>query len=1276
MISSRKLQRIAGRFPDRASGSAKTGAIPRIADGFAPLEAESRLPVALLLFTVALACAAFASVGRGQWADNPLRPVQPLPDAESSLLFQPPEAFDLPGPDAEPTAAPPVAETPPATADQPASAPLVGFLAAAELNRRKLNLETADLEPSVKAELLKQYAKAEEWLRAAAETARQIAAWNLDIKQAPATVAAVRQQLEQPLPDVEVRFNPEASVEDLQKILDQHQEQLRAAREELAAREAAVKIRDRKSELARLAEETNKQLDEARKRLTAAPPAGQNIAATLAQRTETEAHLTALDQQLRALDAESKRLDAVAELLTLQRDLVQRRVSHLEKSVAAWQDAVAQRRKKVAEANVQEALQVREQDRAWQEMDASLEELGQRDADLAQQRADLAVKLAGIAKEVETKAKLLDDVRRAQRNTIEKVQAAGLSSTIGLMLRDQREQLPDIAQLRSRLLFIEREMPESRYQAIELKEERQRIGDPDGSVQEIRNRLAQPMSDDAWKTIEPRVRETLQRQRRTLDDLLRDYDIYLDDLSNLEVNTRRLLLQVDEFAGYIDERILWIRSTEPLSLRTFTLAREQLNKLAAPAVWNEALQLGVRRIGHQPIRGTALLLVWGILFVLRRTLRRWFDKLVRPMDDSFVQSMTVNLEAAALTIAIASVWPLFVGMTGWMLSQIAIATEQSVPPMSAAAADLLAALGTSLTTTAYVYWLAEIARQVFRQQGLAIAHLGWDPTTAGLIRRVIRRLMLVGLPLVLLVNITEAFDHGLARDALGRLVFLAAIVVLTLMGYREFHPRGALFESLFQVGSETGNNRRRAGIFWLLMGMLLVLAILSVSGFHYSANQLAARLTESLWFVLSVLLVRSLLARWLFIRQWKLARRLAEERAAEASAAEASEAEAESPAEGEDAEENVADRVRDAKRKEQEQTLVRIDQQLQKLLRLGVTTATLIGLWMIWSGVLPALRALDRIPVWPLSSVVQTSVLPPAETAEPAGATPADAGPAALLPVPGDQLPIKGTSLGDLLLMLLIAFLTIAAGKNLPGLLEVTLLERLPLDRGARNAVTTLSGYAIMLAGLLMGANAIGLRWQNIQWLAAALTVGLGFGLQEIFANFVSGLILLFERPIRVGDIITLGDVDGTVTKIRIRATTITTWDRKELIVPNKELITGRLLNWTLSDQINRLVVQVGVAYGSNVAKVRRLMLRIANDHPVVLKDPGPVVTFESFGDSALNFVLRCYLPSLENRLATIHDLHAAIHDRFAREGIEIAFPQLDLHVRSAPPGSLPGAPK
>ncbi len=188
-----------------------------------------------------------------------------------------------------------------------------------------------------------------------------------------------------------------------------------------------------------------------------------------------------------------------------------------------------------------------------------------------------------------------------------------------------------------------------------------------------------------------------------------------------------------------------------------------------------------------------------------------------------------------------------------------------------------------------------------------------------------------------------------------------------------------------------------------------------------------------------------------------------------------------------------------------------------------------------------------------------------------------------------------------------------------------------------------------------------------MQWLAAGLTVGLGFGLQEIFANFISGLIILFERPVRIGDVVTIGDVSGTVSRIHIRATTITDWDRKEYIVPNKEFVTGRLLNWTLTDQTNRVVVDVGVAYGTDTVQARSLLLSAAQDNCDVMNDPPPIATFEGFGDSALNLRLRCYLPNLDNRLSTITDLHEAIDQAFKQAGIEISFPQQDLHVRSMP---------
>lgn len=137
----------------------------------------------------------------------------------------------------------------------------------------------------------------------------------------------------------------------------------------------------------------------------------------------------------------------------------------------------------------------------------------------------------------------------------------------------------------------------------------------------------------------------------------------------------------------------------------------------------------------------------------------------------------------------------------------------------------------------------------------------------------------------------------------------------------------------------------------------------------------------------------------------------------------------------------------------------------------------------------------------------------------------------------------------------------------------------------------------------------------------AALTVGLGFGLQEIFANFVSGLILLFERPIRVGDIVTVDGTTGVVSRIQTRATTVTNWDRQDLIVPNKEFITGRLLNWTRSDHVNRIVINVGIAYGSDTELARRLIEEVLREHSEVLGDPPSIVTFEGFGESTLNLV-------------------------------------------------------
>ena len=207
-------------------------------------------------------------------------------------------------------------------------------------------------------------------------------------------------------------------------------------------------------------------------------------------------------------------------------------------------------------------------------------------------------------------------------------------------------------------------------------------------------------------------------------------------------------------------------------------------------------------------------------------------------------------------------------------------------------------------------------------------------------------------------------------------------------------------------------------------------------------------------------------------------------------------------------------------------------------------------------------------------------------------------------------------------------------GKNLPSLLDIILLKQDRVSAGARYAVATLTRYTIVFIATLLVLETLGASWSQMGWAAAALGVGIGFGLQEIIANFVSGLILLFEQPVRVGDVVTIGDASGTVSRIRMRATTIRDWDNKELIVPNKELVTGRLLNWSLSDAMIRVTLTVGVAYGSDVDKAMALLREAADENKNVVDEPEPRVIFDSFGDSSLTLNLRAYIADLEGRPA------------------------------------------
>jgi len=233
------------------------------------------------------------------------------------------------------------------------------------------------------------------------------------------------------------------------------------------------------------------------------------------------------------------------------------------------------------------------------------------------------------------------------------------------------------------------------------------------------------------------------------------------------------------------------------------------------------------------------------------------------------------------------------------------------------------------------------------------------------------------------------------------------------------------------------------------------------------------------------------------------------------------------------------------------------------------------------------------------------------------------------------------------------------------------LVRRSRLDRGGREAITTISGYIGVLITLLIALGVAGINFAHLALVAGALSVGIGFGLQNVVNNFVSGLILLFERPVRTGDWVVVGDVQGFVRKISIRSTQIETFDRADVIVPNSELISNKVSNLMLNDPWGRIIVPVGVAYGSDVKQVIETLLAVASEHPGVLRNqPGvspPKVFFTEFGDSALLFELRCFIRQIDRKYEIKSDLNIAIDAAFREAGIIIPFPQRDVHLHTAP---------
>ena len=255
-------------------------------------------------------------------------------------------------------------------------------------------------------------------------------------------------------------------------------------------------------------------------------------------------------------------------------------------------------------------------------------------------------------------------------------------------------------------------------------------------------------------------------------------------------------------------------------------------------------------------------------------------------------------------------------------------------------------------------------------------------------------------------------------------------------------------------------------------------------------------------------------------------------------------------------------------------------------------------------------------------------------------------------------------SVGGIFWAVAILLVTRVLARFVSFLLREELLPRLGLRRGDRESVAAVANYLVYGAGIVIAASAMGLGATQLTVVIGALSLGIGFGLQTIVNNFVSGLILIFERPIKVGDLLQTVDHWGVVKRIGIRASIIRSFDGAEIVVPNSDLIAKEVVNWTRSDEIRRIQVLVGVAYGTPPKAVLEILSSVGREHPITLDDPEPKAQMLSFGESSLEFRLRCWVP-IEEWTNVISDLHVAIDEELKKAGITIPFPQRDLHLKS-----------
>ena len=1047
----------------------------------------------------------------------------------------------------------------------------------AEFLQSKINaLNTREgLEEVVKTAVLKQYQAAQDNLANNLQFAAQIASFNADIHQAPTKTKALQKEIEQTLAKhakQKIEDFRQIPVEELEQRLilekgkiSQLDEQLKKVETELALQNnRPALIREEMVVAQQTIETTRKKLE-----LPTAPTdsklefeARQLYFKTLVDTRTTE---------LKLLDAEAISQPARLELLKAQLELLDIQKNALNPIVTTIENLTFELRSQEAK-KMESALSQTEKEIEGKH--PLIQQLTRENIQYSRDLQTVTAKIEHVSEQktvVETQS---SDVENESKSADKKISLANLSPALGKILRQQRRALASQNEITAESRTLQSETALTSLEQFKIEDKQKQLLNLDDTLKQLMETGVDVMLPfEQRMMIQAELRVLLNNQKELLNKLALADTTYLRTLGDLDFARQQMLAQATKFAAYLDERLLWVSSSEPVNLETVTGLFHSLQWLFSPKNWFElARETSDIFWKNWWLSGLAISVVFG-LFRFKKVmgnhaqlteeeLRHWHT-------NHFFYTLRVFFYRALFTLPIPA--------TLYLLGRFL--TENS-------SIDFTFSVGMGLQKVSISLFILLFCIAFFSNEGIARRHFQWKKNTVMLLHNQFLWVRFVILPATFLIHATNASKFSEYSDSLGRFSLIAMLIAVSVFMAKLLHPTRGLNPQIKTVWW-------RFIAYGLAILVPLVIIGFAVSGYYLSALELQEKLISTLRLLIIAVILHEILFRWLALANRELI-------------------EDESPVD-----------------------ILNINTQTRKLLHVTLSLALILGFWVIWKNILPAFSFLDHVVLWQHKAIID------------------------------NQESYQPVTLTNLLFSVLYLFVAIVAVRNFYGVLELLIFRRWDIETGSRYAMNQLAKYFFITIAFITIANELGGSWSQVQWLVAALGVGLGFGLQEIFANLVSGIILLFERPIRVGDIVTIGDVTGTVCRIQMRATTLIDNDQKELIVPNKTFITSQLTNWTLSDATTRIVIPIGIAFGSDVEFAHELILKIVKETPLILEEPEAFVVFVGFGDSTLNFSIRAFVSEPIHRWRVIHDLNMRLERVLRENKIEIPYPQRDVHVRS-----------